>query len=182
MPAAARVRRIASWSRVPAPLGAIMLAAVIAAVAWTCVLPPVQGPDEDNHFAYVQKIVAARTIPWHPFSAPTDPGLPYSTEFAHALTYGGVVPAWANASGRPGRTPADVAIWEEFDRSLKPGAASDGGFAPTMRYPPLYYLYGALPYAATSSLNVFDRVFAVRLANIPALLAVVAFTWLLVGE
>ena len=51
-----------------------------------------------------------------------------------------------------------------------------------MRYPPLYYLYAALPYEATSGLGIFDRVFAIRLANIPALLAVVVFTWLLAGE
>jgi hypothetical protein len=51
-----------------------------------------------------------------------------------------------------------------------------------MRNPPLYYLYAALPYEATSGLGIFDRVFAVRLANLPALLAVVAFTWLLLGE
>jgi hypothetical protein len=159
-----------------------MLTAVIAAVAWTCVLPPIQGPDEDSHFAYVQKIGAAHTIPWRPFSAPAHWGAPYSTELAFALTYGDVTPAWANPHARPGRTPADVAIWKSYDVQLPAGAATDGGFTPTMRYPPLYYLYAALPYEATSGLGIFDRIFAVRLANIPALLAVVVFTWLLIGE
>ena len=168
--------------RIPAPLVAIMLAAVIAAVAWICVLPPIQGPDEDSHFAYVQKIGAAHEIPWRPFSAPAHWGAPYSTELAYALTYGDVTAAWANPHARPGRTPADVAIWKSYNAKLPSGAATDGGFTPAMRYPPLYYLYAALPYEATSGLGIFDRVFAVRLANIPALLAVVVFTWLLVGE
>jgi hypothetical protein len=157
-----------------------MVVAVIAAVAWTCVLPPVQGPDEDSHFAYVQKVGAAHTIPWHPGGAPFT--TPYSTELAYALTYGAVTSAWANPAARPARTPADVAIWRRFDAKLPPGAAADGGFTPTMEYPPLYYIYAAVPYAATSGLGIFDRVFAVRLANLPPLLAVVVFTWLLVGE
>jgi hypothetical protein len=159
-----------------------MVVAVVAAVAWTCVLPPIQGPDEDSHFAYVQKIGAAHIIPWHPFSVPADQGVPYSTELAYALTYGDVTPAWGNPLARPGRTAADVAIWKTYDAQLPAGSGADGGFTPTMRYPPLYYLYAALPYAATSGLGIFDRVFAVRLANIPALLAVVVFTWLLAGE
>lgn len=168
--------------RVPAPLGAIMLAAVIAAVAWTCALPPIQGPDEDSHFAYVQKIAAAHTIPWVPSGHPANPGLPYSTELGYALNYGDVTPAWANPSARPARTPADVAIWRTYNARLPSGAAADGGFTGAMRNPPLYYLYATLPYEATSRLGLFDRVFAIRLANIPALLAVVVFTWLLVGE
>jgi 4-amino-4-deoxy-L-arabinose transferase-like glycosyltransferase len=181
---AARARPVvrAGPRRVPAPLLAIMAVAVIAAVAWTCALPPWQGPDEDSHFAYVQKIAAAHTIPWHPGGAPADPGLPYSTELAYALTYGDVTPAWANPAARPGRTPADAAIWKRYDATLQAGAAADGGFTSTMQYPPLYYLYAALPYEATSGLGIYDRVFAVRLANIPALLAVVVFTWLLAGE
>jgi hypothetical protein len=181
---AARARPVARAGprRIPAPLVAIMLAAVVAAVAWTCALGPVQGPDEDSHFAYVQKIAAGHTIPWHPLSAPADTGSPYSTELAYALTYGDVTPAWANPAARPGRTPADVAIWKAYNATLPPGAAGDGGFTSTMRYPPLYYLYAALPYEATSGLGIFDRVFAVRLANLPALLSVVMFSWLLAGE
>jgi 4-amino-4-deoxy-L-arabinose transferase-like glycosyltransferase len=163
-------------------LVAIMLMAVVAAVAWTCVLPPLQGPDEDSHVAYVQNVAAAHKIPWHPGGAPAVPGPPYSTELAYALTYGDVTPAWANPSAQPARTPADVAIWERFNAKLPPGAGADGGFTPAMRNPPLYYLYAALPFAATSGLGIFDRVFVVRLANLPALLAVIVFTWLLAGE
>ncbi len=111
-----------------------------------------------------------------------DPRAPYSTELATALTYGDVTPAWANPYARPGRTPADAAIWQTYAAALPSGSASNGGFTPAMRNPPLYYLYAALPYQATSGLGIFDQVFAMRLANIPALLAVVVFTWLLVGE
>ncbi len=182
MAARARPAALTGARRVPAPLVASMLAAVVAALAWTCALPPIQGPDEDSHVAYVQKIAAGHTIPWHPGGAPADPGSPYSRELAYALTYGAVTPAWANPAAQPARTPSDAAIWRSFDAQLPPGSAADGGFTLAMRNPPLYYLYETLPYAATSGLGIFDRVFAMRLANIPALLAVVVFTWLLVGE
>ena len=36
-----------------------------------------------------------------------------------------------------------------------------------MRYPPLYYLYAAVPYEATSGLGIFDRVFEIALENAP---------------
>jgi 4-amino-4-deoxy-L-arabinose transferase-like glycosyltransferase len=160
-----------------------MAVAVLAAVAWTCVLPPVQGPDEDSHVAYVQRIAETREIPWTAVSpTPADPGLPYSTELAYALTFGSVTPSWGNPFARPARTDADVRFWEAQDATLGPGAGADGGFTPAMRNPPLYYVYETLPYAIASGGSMFDRVFAMRLGNLPALLAVVAFTWLLAGE
>lgn len=157
--------------------------AVLAGIAWTCVLPPVQGPDEDSHVAYVQRIAETREIPWTAvMPADSNPGLPYSTELAYALTYGAVTPSWGNPFSRPGRTEADVRIWEEQDATLGPEARGDGGYTPAMRNPPLYYAYEALPYAAASGGSIFDRIFAMRLGNLPALVAVVVFTWLLAGE
>jgi 4-amino-4-deoxy-L-arabinose transferase-like glycosyltransferase len=162
---------------------AIVAVAVIAAVAWTCVLPPVQGPDEDSHVAYVQRVAETRSIPWKLVNPPPpDPGLPYSTEFAYAQTYGLVTPSWGNPFARPARTEADVRIWEAQDATLGPEARADGGFTPTMTYPPLYYVYEAVPYAVASGGSIFDRVFVMRLGNLPALVAVVVFTWLIAGE
>jgi 4-amino-4-deoxy-L-arabinose transferase-like glycosyltransferase len=164
-------------------LVAILGVVVVAAVAWTCVLPPVQGPDEDSHVAYVQRIAETRSIPWTAVSpVPADPGLPYSTELAYALTFGSVTPSWGNPFARPARTEADVRYWRSQDATLPPGAAADGGYTPAMRNPPLYYLYETLPYAVASGGSIFDRVFAMRLGNLPALIAVVVFTWLLAGE
>lgn len=156
--------------------------AAVAAVAWTCVLPPVQGPDEDGHVAYAQKIAETRTIPWSASGTPADPGSPYSTELAYALTFGAVTQAWRNPFARPARTDADVRIWERQSAALDPGSGGNGGFTPAMKNPPLYYVYAALAYAATPSGSIFDRVFAMRLANLPALLAVIAFAWLIAGE
>lgn len=160
-----------------------MVVAVLAAIAWICALPPVQGPDEDSHIAYTQRVAETRSIPWSVVSPPgPDPGLPYSTELAYALTYGSVTPSWGNPFARPGRTEADARVWRAQDATLGPDSGADGGFTPAMRNPPLYYVYEAIPYAVASSGSVFDRIYAMRLANVPALLAVVVFTWLVAGE
>jgi hypothetical protein len=169
--------------RIPSELVALVAVAVVAAVAWTCVLPPVQGPDEDSHVAYAQRVAEQREIPWTAVSpTPADPGLPYSTELAYALTYGFVTPSWGNPFARPARTDADVRIWQARDATLGPDAGADGGYTPAMRNPPLYYVYEAVPYAIASGGSMFDRVFAMRLANLPALAAIVVFTWLIAGE
>jgi 4-amino-4-deoxy-L-arabinose transferase-like glycosyltransferase len=160
-----------------------MAIAVLAALAWICVLPPVQGPDEDSHVAYAQRVAETGEIPWSEVNPPAaDPGLPYATELAYALTFGAVTPSWGNPFARPGRTDADARIWEAQDATLGPDAGADGGFTPAMRNPPLYYVYVAGPYAVASGGSMFDRIFVMRVANIPALLAVVVFTWLIAGE
>jgi Dolichyl-phosphate-mannose-protein mannosyltransferase len=157
--------------------------AVLAAVGWICALPPVQGPDEDSHIAYAQRVAETRSIPWSEVAPPgPDPGLPYSTELAYALTFGSVTPSWGNPFSRPARTDADVRVWQSHDETLGPEAGADGGFTPAMRNPPLYYVYEAIPYAIASGGSIFDRIFVMRLANLPALVAVVVFTWLLAGE
>ena len=156
--------------------------AVLAALAWICMLPPAQGPDEDSHVAYAQRIAETRTIPWSRGATPADAGAPYSTELAYALTFGSVTPSWGNPFARPARTDADVRIWNAQDAQLGPGAGADGGFTTAMKNPPLYYVYETVPYAAASAGSMFDRIFAMRLANIPALVAVVVFTWLIAGE
>jgi hypothetical protein len=169
--------------RVPSELIAIIAVAVLAAVAWICAMPPVQGPDEDSHVAYVQRVAETRSIPWKAINPPPpDPGLPYSTEFAYAQTFGLVTPSWGNPFARPGNTDADVRIWRSRDATLGPDAGADGGFTPSMTYPPLYYVYETIPYAAASGGSMFDRIFAMRLGNLPALIAVVVFAWLIAGE
>jgi hypothetical protein len=177
-PGAAVVRR-----RVPRPLLVLALVAVVEAVTWTAVMPPLQGPDEVSHFAYTQKIVEAHTIPWHAVgAAPPEGNQPYSTELVGALLTAGIGPSWGNPTGRPAGTEVDERMWDRLRRGYATADRANGLFTPSMRNPPAYYLYEAVPYAALRSASLFDRAFAMRLANVPLLVVVLVFCWLIAGE
>lgn len=169
--------------RVPGPLAILLAVAVIQALAWCVALPALQGPDEVSHFAYVQRIVEKGEIPWEPGTVTTAPGTrPYSTEVFMALDQAELLSLSANLAARSAWTPVDEALWHAHDRGLGPEYRKDGGFTSALKNPPVYYLYDAVPYAIAKHSSFFDRMFAMRLANIPLLLAVIVFTWLLAGE
>jgi len=168
-------------TRIPRPLTALLLVALVEALAWTIALPPTQGPDEISHLAYTQRIVEAGEIPYQR-SDPAVPGQPYSSELSTALTIGDIAPLYANPAARAPGSAVDERIWGEADAELAPGSRANGGFTSAMKNPPLYYLYAAPWYAAAHFATIWDRALVMRLANIPAFLAIVIFTWLLAGE
>lgn len=169
--------------RVPAPLAALIAVALVEALVWTFMVPALQGPDEVSHFSYTQRIWERPSLPWHPEGGETARGKgAYSTEINTAEVWGGTAMLFGNASARPLWTEPDEEIWRRADDRLTQRAREDGDFTAALKNPPLYYLYATIPYAAASSGSLFDRVFLIRLANIPLLLALVVFTWLLAGE
>lgn len=169
--------------RVPAPLAILLVVATVQALAWCVALPALQGPDEVSHFAYVQRIVEKGEIPWEPGTVTTRAGTrPYSTEVFTALEQAELLSLSANLAARSAWTPSDEAAWRAHDRGLGPEYRKDGGFTSALKNPPLYYLYDAVPYAIAKQASFFDRMFAMRLANIPLLLATVVFAWLLAAE
>ncbi len=170
--------------RVPIPLLAVLAVVIVEGLAWSIAVPALQGPDEGDHFAYVQRIVDADDIPWLRGS---DLGylrgnpLGVSEEQSTAWVWAGLEPLRGNRAARPLWTPSDERIWREADAELGPDARSSGIGVPAMRNPPLYYLVAAGPYAAAGG-DFFDRLFAVRAWNIVLLAATVLLTWLLAGE
>lgn len=169
--------------RVPGPLAILLVVATVQALAWCVALPALQGPDEVSHFAYVQRIVEKGEIPWEPGTVTNPAGTrPYSTEVFTALDQAELLSLSANLAARAAWTPADEAAWAAHDRGLGPKYRKDGGFTSALKNPPVYYLYDAIPYAVAKHSSFFDRMFAMRLANIPFLLATIVFAWLLAGE
>jgi 4-amino-4-deoxy-L-arabinose transferase-like glycosyltransferase len=169
--------------RVPRALVVLVLVAVVEALTWISIVPPLQGPDEVDHFAYTQKIVEAHTIPWRSLgTAPPVDTQRFSTELLGALSTAGIMSSWGNPDGRPAGTGVDERMWDRAERSYDRADRADGGFTSAMAYPPTYYLYEAIPYAAMSSASLFDRAFAMRLANLPLLVCVIVFCWLTAGE
>jgi hypothetical protein len=159
----------------------LLLVAAMEAIAWIVVLPPLEGPDEISHFAYTERIVETQSIPFYPGRIPANPGSSTSTELNAAARYGGVLAESRNPFARPPGSDLSVELWRRQPARTNRADRADGGFASAMGSPPLYYLYAAVPYLITYPLDFFDREFAMRLANIPLLLALVALTWSIAG-
>ena len=180
-PAGASARR--RLAPKPSPiLLALLAVAAIQALAWAIVLPPLEGPDEISHFAYTERMVETRSIPFYPGGTPSNPGHSISTELNAAAIYGGILAESRNPFARPPGSQRSVELWRRQPSRTNHADRADGGYASAMGSPPLYYLYAALPYLATYPLDFFDREFAMRLANIPLLLAIVALTWAIAGH
>lgn len=170
--------------RVPAPLLALLAATVVCGLSWTLAIPALQGPDESSHIAYVQRIADAHQIPWggHAEILEASFGPSVSSEQRTAWVWAGLEPLRGNTAAVPLWTAADEAIYLRRARQGASSVRTDGAGSPSYRNPPLAYLYSAIPYALASRGSYFDRVYLMRVANIPLLLAAVLFTWLLAGE
>jgi len=173
------VRRLSL--RVPPGLAVLLCVALVTGVAWCIVLPPLQGPDEISHFAYVQEIAETGTIPWRS-SAGSSAGSAYSTEVQVAGLCSGLTGLAQNPSARAPASVVDERLCFAALNHLPPGSRSSAGFTSADKNPPLYYLYETLPYLAFRHSTFFTRSFVMRLANLPLLLALVVFVWLLAGE
>jgi hypothetical protein len=167
--------------QIPFPLGLLTGVAVVAGVVWCIALPPLQGPDEVGHFAYVQTIGETGSIPWH-LHQPANFGLAYSTEVGVAGRCSGITGLAQNVSARAPASVVDERVCYAALNRLPHGARSDGGFTSAEKNPPLYYLYQAVPYVVFKGSTFFTRAFVMRLANLPLLVALAVFVWLLSGE
>ena len=165
---------------VPLPLALLVAVALVLMMAWAVAQPPWQGPDESAHFAYTQRIVEQQEIPWYR-AEPTDEPLGGSGELNTALRDSGLRALQGNLAMKDVAREVDEDLWREADARLDDDERANTGFTSTMLNPPLYYAYEAIPYAATSQLGIFTRAFAMRLANVPLVIAVVVATWLLAG-
>lgn len=169
-------------AQLPRPLVAVLAAVVVQALAWTFAVPALQGADESGHVAYVQKIADAHEIPWTRGQVlQSDFGPAVSTEQRIAWLWAGLEPLRGNLAARPLWSEVDERMYEARARELGADARTDGLGNPSFRNPPLYYLVAAAPYALAGG-SFFDRVWAMRLANLPLVLAVVWMTWLIAGE
>jgi 4-amino-4-deoxy-L-arabinose transferase-like glycosyltransferase len=172
-----RGRSRVPWRAMPSPLAALLGAVLLLGMTWALVVPGFQAPDEQSHAGYVQSIVAGPGLPGKA-------GRPaFSTEQFDAQSAANTDQTAANLLGRPTWAASAWEHWRQEDAGLPRSARSDGGGTnPASSNPPLFYLYDAIPYAATSSGNFFARITAMRLAAVLWLLVTVAGAWLLAGE
>lgn len=159
----------------PSAALACALVAFLNAAAWSIVLPAFQGPDEQDHVAYVQQLAETR-------SPPADQAeTVYSPELRAALQ-GLRAPRIATEPELGVRWSA--AHDAELQRRLGagPGREGNGDAGVATKQPPLYYALAVVPYAAASGGTILDQLALMRLLS--ALLAGVTafFAYLFVRE
>jgi 4-amino-4-deoxy-L-arabinose transferase-like glycosyltransferase len=149
--------------RIPRAGRACALIALVNAAIWTIVVPPFHVPDEISHFGYAQYLAETGKPP-----PQTPNAAQYSDEEQLALTRLHFFTVVGHAEQRPIWTRSD-------DRGLRDALATEpsrrgaGGASSATNQPPLYYALAAIPYWASPSHDILDRLALMRLLS--ALLA-----------
>ncbi len=169
-----------SLRAIPRPLALLLAATALLGIAWAVVVPPFQGPDESEHFAYVQHLAETGSIP----SATTYSGAgTHASEQQRALDSLGLVALMGYEDVRPPWSTADQASWGAYERALPDAARKDGdGANPIAKNPPLYYAYAGVAYRVSPGHGLFARLLTARLAGVLLFVAIVALVWLAAAE
>jgi 4-amino-4-deoxy-L-arabinose transferase-like glycosyltransferase len=159
----------------PAAVWVIATLAFVNGAAWALLTLPWQGPDEIQHFAYVQHLATAGNVDSR--SGPM--GRTFSTEHQYAMEASLTDSVRSNPRGRPPWGQESRVAWKARNKQLH-GSPSDGGAA--TGYTPEYYAVAAAGYLAFDWGDIFERQFGTRLisALLGALTAI--FVWLFARE
>ena len=162
----------------PRPLAALLAVAAVLSLAWATATAPLDGPDESAHFSYAQNLAENGHKP-----SPYGGTGTLSTEVANADYFLGLHPSVGIPWSRPAWSKADLAAFARQQKSLTPAQRKNsGGPNAEGKNPVLYYVWEAAFYRLGYGLPVLDRVFLLRLANIPLFLLTIGFTWLLAAQ
>ncbi len=175
----AGVGRLRGWlGRAPRALVLILAVAALQSVAWNLALPAFQGPDEDAHFAYVQRLAETGQLP-----SASGGQSPVSIQEHDALTYLNLFPLRGVLGARPAWSTADLALWRQLERTMPLGSRANGsGPNAVGQNPPLYYALMSIPYRIFSGLPLLKMIFVLRLFNALLYLATIALTWTIAGD
>lgn len=178
--ATSAVSRRARLRSAPLPLRLLLICAAVLAIAWAVASPPLQGPDEDAHYAYAQHLAETghRPVP--------DGGTGIvSAETSSVLAAFNLYALSGHAEARPFWQKSEVEGWRSYERGLKDASRKDGsGPNAVAKNPPLYYAYQAVPYRVSNALGaqVIGRLFWMRIANGLFFVLTVLLTWLIAAE
>jgi 4-amino-4-deoxy-L-arabinose transferase-like glycosyltransferase len=132
------------------------LVAVLNALAWSIITPPFEVPDENGHYAYVQQLVEAGSLPRAlPVFKGLSPREDAILEVIHAYRLPG-----AGTNPAP-LTSADQRLLTQVENQPL-SARGTGDALSESDNPPLYYLLEAVPYALSPSGSVLDRLALMR--------------------
>jgi hypothetical protein len=173
-------RRRPTWGamaigRVPRAAWVCALVALLNAASWSLIVPPFQGKDEADHFAYVEDLVENHVLPENGQQNGS-----YSTE-ENLVLEGVHYPQVTHAS----KTQAISTLAEQrtLSEDVHAGASlrGSGEAAIATSEPPLYYVIQAIPYTIARG-NILDQLQLMRLVG--ALFAAITalFTFLFLRE
>jgi Predicted membrane protein (DUF2142) len=155
-PASTRLwRRVDGGARqLPTAAWICAVVAVLNAAGWSLVTPPFQAPDEPSHFAYVQDLAEAGTLPMSPSE-----GFSPAEEIAlRDLRQREVRYSPQN------HTISSAAQQRQLQHDLAlPLARVGAGAGVAASEPPLYYALETLPYFDGSGGTILDRLALMRL-------------------
>ncbi len=138
---AGRLRRIGTaLGRIPTAAWVCALVALLNAATWSLIVPPFEGKDESDHFAYVEQIVENGSLP--------ENGQPNGTySVAEDLVLEGLHAGEVihSPQGTSISTPAEQrTLIEDNDAGASRLGSGEAGIATAE--PPLYYVIQAVPY------------------------------------
>ncbi len=142
----------------------IFVIALGVRLVWVVVMPPWQATDETEHFAYANHIVEQHEIPHPPYEIIYGPA---SLELRQSLSDTDFYPLAENNRfySKP-ESPLPIADYAAArDYSATGEARFDSGTARANPYPPLYYLFIALPTILLHEEPIISRLFAMRAAT-----------------
>jgi 4-amino-4-deoxy-L-arabinose transferase-like glycosyltransferase len=160
-------------SRPPLPLALLLAVVAVFGTAWTLMTPAWQAPDEIAHFAYVQTLVENERLPGGRMA-------PYSSELQRATIVTNSQPTIFHGYAHPEWSSSQERAFDAEQAALNRKDA--GGKMPASDYPPLYYAYEAVFYAAARDGDIFTRLGVMRLGSMLWLLVTALGAWLLAGE
>jgi Predicted membrane protein (DUF2142) len=167
---AGRGRRLAAW---------LFAIAAVNFCCWALITPAFQGPDEVDHFAYVQSLVERGEGPSHD---PNSPLLRWSGAENRALEDIGLFTDHEVGDAPPPWLRARQRAYEREIAARPPSAADGGGYTTSAAHGPIYYLALAPAYALTRGGSIFAQLTLMRLTSALLGALTVLFTFLLVRE
>lgn len=189
-------RAWATRRRVPRPLTGLLVAIWLSGTAWALVMPAWDGPDEIQHYSYVETIAEQGRLPGERsrgalddaggspqtgrFIPPEGSSGPFSSALEHAMRRLNGSPVSVGLV-RPEQT--DLAS-DQWRREAQDVPQDDGGGVfPGSGYPPAYYALTAVGYSlAGGGATAIDHLYAARLISVLFLLGTAVGVWMLSGE
>ena len=167
---AGRGRRTAAW---------LFAIAALNACSWALITPAFQGPDEVDHFAYVQSLVERGEGPSH------DPGSPlarWSGAENQALERSDFfTDHQVGDTHAPWLAQTQSEYFKEVEQT-KPRRDDGGGYTTSATHGPLYYLALSPAYLIASHASIFSQLTLMRFTSALIGALVVLFTFLLARE